>query len=50
MTMYDEDDAGTAADDVPDLTAAADAVQEASEADSPKLGDEQDPEDPDPKD
>ena len=46
----DEDEAGAAADDLPDLTAAADAVQEASEADGPKLGDEQDPEDPDPKD
>ena len=32
------------------LAAAADAVQEASEADSPKLEDEQEPEDPDPKD
>ncbi len=42
----DPDDGG----DAVDLTAAADAVQEASESDSPKLGDEEDPTDPDSKD
>ena len=55
LAAYDDDDdddagAGAAEDDAPDLSAAADAVQEASQADGPKLGDEQDPEDPDPKD
>ncbi len=46
----DDDVVGASVDDGPDLTAAADAVQEASQSDSPKLEDEQDPKDPDPKD
>jgi sec-independent protein translocase protein TatC len=50
LAAYEIDDEDVAGDDPPDLAAAAEAVQEASESDSPKLGDEQDPEDPDLKD
>jgi sec-independent protein translocase protein TatC len=50
LAAYEDEDAETAGDDGPDLAAAATAVQEASQADGPKLGDEQEPEDPDPKD
>jgi sec-independent protein translocase protein TatC len=42
---FETDEVGT-----PDVSAAADAVREASESDSPKLGDTQHPVDPDPKD
>jgi sec-independent protein translocase protein TatC len=54
LAAYEDEDEGeddeTADDTAPDLAAAASAVQEASEADSPKLGDEQEPEDPNVKD
>jgi sec-independent protein translocase protein TatC len=50
LAAYEVDDEDSVGDGPPDLAAAADAVQEASESDSPKLGEEQDPEDPDLKD
>ncbi len=52
LAAYEDDDEEFETDEVgvSDVSAAADAVQEASEADSPKLGDTQDPEDSDSKD